>query len=83
MFNFPYDFRWYSSPGELAAQARREHGVGQYVVFPSWHSAAPARAALEDAGLTLRRVYRAFRRDGSLSFTVHRIEPISRPWPPD
>ncbi|MGQ9626947.1 MAG: glycosyltransferase family 39 protein [Anaerolineae bacterium] len=79
MFDFPYDFRCYSSPEELAREARLAAGAKQYVVFPSWVSVAPARAALEASGLALRRVYRAFRRDGSISFTVYRIEPTSQP----
>lgn len=76
MFNFPYDFRWYTTPRELAEDARQAAGARRYIVFPGWKSATATRAALAEEGLTLRRIYWTYRRDGSLSFTVYTIEPL-------
>ncbi len=74
MFNFPYDFRWYTTPRELAEDARQAAEARRYVVFPSWKSATATSAALAQEGLTLRRIYWTYRQDGSLSFTVYTID---------
>lgn len=68
-----YDFRAWTSPADLAAQAVARPGARRYVVFPSWHSSTEARLAMADAGLDMREVGRAFREDGTLSFTIYRI----------
>jgi hypothetical protein len=62
------------SPEDLAAQASARPGARRYIVFPSWRSATEARLALRQRGLVLREVFRTFRRDGSVSFIVYRIE---------
>ncbi len=74
LWGSPYDFRAWTSPADLAAQAAARPGARRYVVFPSWHSSTEARLALAAAGLTLREVHRTFRDDGSVSFIVYRIE---------
>jgi hypothetical protein len=74
LWGSPYDFRAWTSPSDLAAQAAARPGARRYVVFPSWHSSTEARLALAAAGLTLREVHRTFRDDGSVSFIVYRIE---------
>jgi 4-amino-4-deoxy-L-arabinose transferase-like glycosyltransferase len=74
LWGSPYDFRAWTSPADLAAQAAARPGARRYVVFPSWHSSTEARLALAEDGLTLREVHRAFRDDGSVSFIVYRIE---------
>jgi len=74
MFDFPLVLRWYPSPEELAGDARQVDDAQRYVVFPSGKLTAGVRDTLAEAGLTLRRVYRAHRRDGSTSFTVYWIE---------
>jgi hypothetical protein len=74
MFDFPLVFRWYPSPDELAQDARQADGAQRYIVFPRGKSTAGARGALADAGLGLHGVYSAYGRDGSISFTVYRIE---------
>jgi hypothetical protein len=70
----PYDFRAWTSPADLATQAATRPGARRYIVFPSWRSPTDARLALDDAGLSLREMHRAFRDDGSVSFIVYRIE---------
>ncbi|MFQ5812150.1 MAG: ArnT family glycosyltransferase [Anaerolineae bacterium] len=74
LFDFPLVLRWYPSPEELAQDARQVDDAQLYVVFPSGKLTAEVRDALAEAGLTLRRVYRAYRRGGSTSFTVYWIE---------
>jgi hypothetical protein len=76
LWGSPYDFRAWTSPDDLAAQAAARPGARRFTVFPSWHSATEARLHLEDHGLTMREAYRTLRRDGSVSFIVYRIEEI-------
>lgn len=76
LWNSPYDMRAWRSPTDLAAQAAARPNARRYVVFPSWQSSTEARLALAEVGLTLEEVHRAFREDGSLSFTVYSIEEV-------
>ncbi len=74
LWGSPYAMHLWTSPADLAAQAAARPGARRYVVFPSWRSSTEARLALADAGLTMREVQRAFRDDGTVSFSVYRIE---------
>jgi hypothetical protein len=74
LWGSPYDFRMWTSPDDLAAQASARPGARRYIVFPSWRSSTEARLALRHRGLVLREVFRTLRRDGSVSFIVYRIE---------
>jgi hypothetical protein len=77
MFNYPYDFQWYDSPQQLADHAAKVTGT-RYLVAPSWKSITEERVALGEEGLSLQPVYQTYRRDGSLSFTVYRVEDVGR-----
>jgi hypothetical protein len=72
MFNYPYDFQWYDSPQQLADHAGQVTGP-RYLVAPSWKSVTEERAALDEKGLSLHPIYQTYRRDGSVSFTVYRV----------
>jgi len=74
MFDFPLVLRWYPSPEELAQDARQVDDAQRYIVFPSGKPTAEVRDALAESRLMLRRVHWTYRRDGSTSFTVYRIE---------
>ena len=74
MFDFPLELRWYPSPEELADDATQVDDAQRYVVFPGRKLTAAVAGALDETELALRRVYWAYRRDGSISFTVYRIE---------
>ena len=74
LWDSPYDFRAWTSPADLVAQAAARPGASRYVVFPSWRSSTEARLALLRSGLALREVHRALRGDGTVSFIVYRIE---------
>jgi hypothetical protein len=75
MFNYPYDFQWYDSPRQLADHAARVAGP-RYLVAPSWKSVTGEKVALGEKGLSLHSIYQAYRRDGSLSFTVYRVDEL-------
>jgi len=77
MFNYPYDFQWYDSPQQLADHAAEVTGP-RYLVAPSWKSVTEEKVALGERGLSLHTVYQTYRRDGSLSFTVYRVEETGR-----
>jgi hypothetical protein len=74
MFDFPLIFRWYPSPEELAEDARQVDDAQRYVVFPSGRITTEVEGALAEASLELRSVYSTYGRDGSISFTVYRVE---------
>jgi hypothetical protein len=74
MFDFPYQFQWYTTPEELAAHAAAHAGSPRFVAFPSWTSSTPVAWRLKQAGLALQPVYETYREDGSASFTLYRIE---------
>ena len=74
LWGSPFDFRAWTSPADLAAQAADRPGAQRYVVFPSWRSATEARLALADVGLSMGEVAQVFRDDGSVSFFIYRIE---------
>ncbi|MFB0536059.1 MAG: ArnT family glycosyltransferase [Anaerolineae bacterium] len=77
MFNYPYDFQWYDSPQQLADYAAKVTGP-RYLVAPSWKSTTAERVALGEKGLSLHTVYQAYRRDGSVSFTIYRVEDVGK-----
>jgi hypothetical protein len=77
MFNYPYDFQWYDSPQQLADHAAQVTGP-RYLVAPSWKSLAGERVALGERGLSLHTVYRTYRHDGSVSFTIYRVQETGR-----
>jgi hypothetical protein len=74
MFDFPLGFRWYPAPEGLAEDVRQVDDAQCYIVFPSGRITTEVEDALAEAGLELRSVYSAYGRDGSISFTVYRIE---------
>jgi len=74
LFDVPVDLRWYSSPSRLAQDAQHKSDVPRYVALPGWKPRLPVQAALRRVGLTLRPLFRTVRADGTMSFTVYRIE---------
>jgi hypothetical protein len=78
MFNYPYDFQWFDSAQQLADHAAQVTGP-RYLVAPSWKSVTEEKVALGEKGLSLDTVYQTYRRDGSVSFTIYRVEEAFRP----
>jgi hypothetical protein len=77
MFNYPYDFQWYDLPQQLADHAATVTGP-RYLVAPSWKSVTEEKVTLGEKGLSLHTIYQTFRRDGSVSFTIYRVEETGR-----
>jgi len=76
MFDYPYSFYYYPDAAYVLDLVRRlPAGQAKYVALADWADAAPLRATLQRGGWQLRDVYRTYRPDGTLSFTVYRIEP--------
>ncbi|MEA3459336.1 MAG: hypothetical protein U9R11_01425, partial [Chloroflexota bacterium] len=76
MFDLPLDLRWYDSPLRLAEDTSREADARRYIVFPNWKSEAGVRAALAEEGMALHPLRQIHRRDGSLAFTIYKIEAV-------
>jgi hypothetical protein len=74
MYRFPYAFRWWQTPEELAQDAQTAADVERWIVFPTWQDEVPARAALSAKGLRLAWRHQAYRDDGSASFVIYEIE---------
>ena len=75
MFGYPYDFYYYPTDEYLLDVARRLPDVEKYVVFPSWVSSHALEVCLANGGWELEELHRTYRADGTVSFTVYRIEP--------
>jgi hypothetical protein len=76
MFDLPLDFYYYPSHEFVLGTAQRLSTYGKYIVFPSWTSSDGLRTFLGDGGWELYEVYRTYRSDGTVSFTVYRIQPL-------
>jgi len=74
MYRFPYAFRWWQTPIELAQDAVAASDVERWIVFPDWQDERPARTALSAKRLRLIPRHWTYRDDGSLSFTIYQIE---------
>lgn len=74
MYRFPYAFRWWQTPDELAQDAGAAVDVERWIVFPDWQDEEPARSALSAKGLRLTPRHWTYRDDGSSSFTIYQIE---------
>lgn len=73
LYGTPFDFRWYSTPDSLAAQAAQSPGKPRYVVIPDWRDSRPLAAALTGNSMRWQVTYQTRRRDGTISFTLYRI----------
>ncbi len=76
MFDLPLEFYYYPSHQFVLDTARRLSTLEKYIVFPSWTSSHELGAFLRGGGWGLREIYRTYRPDGTVSFTVYRIEPM-------
>ena len=74
LFGQPFDFYYYPSDRFVLDTANQFPQVEKYIVFPDWRSPASLQTLLQQGGWELHEVYRTYRPDGSVSFTVYRIE---------
>lgn len=70
---FPYDFRYWQSAEDLAAQASRNAGGTQYIAFPAWQSTTLAQLSLASHNLTLVPVFKTFKPDGTPAIFLYQI----------
>jgi 4-amino-4-deoxy-L-arabinose transferase-like glycosyltransferase len=78
LFGGPISLAHWPTPSWLARDVQA-FGVDppRYITFPSWESSARAERALADVGYGLKPVLATTRRDGTLSFTLYQIQPLS------
>lgn len=84
LFGQPLELHHYQSDEDALETARRYPNRDKYIVFPSWKSADELEAYLLGHGWKLCEVYRTFRPNGRISFTIFVIEPAvtsSVDWP--
>ncbi len=77
LFDAPFAFHYYPDPQSVLDNAQAQPEAAQYIVFPSWASSEELRTTLQGGHWGLRELYRTYRRDGSVSFTVYRLLPPS------
>jgi len=76
MFDLPLEFYYYPSHEFVLDTAQRLSTLEKYIVFPSWTNSDELGAFLGSGGWELREMYRTYRPDGSVSFTIYRIQPM-------
>jgi 4-amino-4-deoxy-L-arabinose transferase-like glycosyltransferase len=77
MFGQPVEFYWYPDHQFVLDSARKLPQVDKYVVFPSWTDPNELESVLSGGGWKMNEVYRTYRPDGTVSFTIYRIEPAA------
>ncbi len=80
LFDEPIYLAYWPTPAWLARDVQAFGAAGpRYVTFPSWESPARVGWALADVGYELEPVLETTRRDGTASFAVYRILPVTGP----
>jgi len=78
VFDAPLYLAYWPSPAWLAQDVQAFGAKGaRYITFPSWESRARVEQALDSAGYVLAPAFSTTRRDGTRSFTVYQIRPLS------
>jgi hypothetical protein len=77
MFDLPLDYYYYPNHEFVLETSRSLPNLEKYVVFPSWTSEAELQTVLNNGGWELSELYRTYRPDGTLSFTIYRIQPVN------
>ncbi len=81
MFDVPYDsFDYYYYPSfEFVLRTSQQLPLHEkYIVFPSWTDSYGLAALLRDNGWDMHELYRTYRPDGTVSFTMYRIQPLGQ-----
>jgi hypothetical protein len=78
LFDGPISPAYWPTPAWLAQDVRAFGAKGpRYITFPAWESSARVEQALAEVGYGLSPALSTTRRDGLLTFTVYRIQPLS------
>jgi 4-amino-4-deoxy-L-arabinose transferase-like glycosyltransferase len=78
MFALPLEYYWYPDHDFVLDSAEKTPHLNKYVVFPSWTSEDELREVLRGGGWGLTELYRTYRPDGTMSFTIYQIQPLDR-----
>ncbi|MGQ9683480.1 MAG: ArnT family glycosyltransferase [Anaerolineae bacterium] len=77
LFGARLEVQHYETADYVAVTAGQQRAREQYLIAPAWAPALDVAAALQARGGRLRIVQRVYRPDGSPSFIVYRVEPLS------
>ena len=78
MFDLDLEYYYYPNHEFVLDSARGLPDLDKYVVFPSWTSPAELSKVLGEGDWELSEVYRTYRPDGTLSFTIYHIQPVGQ-----
>lgn len=81
LFGAPFQVVWFDDKLIWSFQQRvlnSPRTQAKYLVMPDWVNDPATRATLAGGAVDFREVYRTYRPDGSVSFTIYRLEPIGR-----
>ncbi len=78
MFDLDLEYYYYPNHKFVLDSARRLPDLDKYVVFPSWTSPEELRSVLGEGGWELSELYRTYRPDGTLSFTIYQVQPVDQ-----
>jgi hypothetical protein len=78
LFDVPLDFYYYPSFEFVLDTARQLSHLKKYIVFPSWTDSSGLSSFLEDNEWEMRELYRTYRPNGTVSFTIYRIQPLGQ-----
>jgi 4-amino-4-deoxy-L-arabinose transferase-like glycosyltransferase len=74
LYGAPLRLHWYPDPADLVGDATVYRREPRFIAFPSFRDGQPAKQALTAAGIRLVPEYEAYRRDGTVSFRLYRLE---------
>ena len=78
MFGMDLEYYYYPDHKFVLDSARRLPDLDKYIVFPSWTSPEELSEVLREGDWALSEVYRTYRPDGTLSFTIYQIRPVGQ-----
>ncbi len=76
MFDLPLDYYYYPSFEFVLDTSQQLPTYEKYIVFPSWTDPSGLANFLEDNEWEMRQLYRTYRPNGTMSFTIYRIQPL-------
>ena len=78
MFGQDLEYYYYPSHRFVLNSARASPHLDKYIVFPSWTSPEELAGVLAEGDWELSELYRTYRPDGTLSFTIYKIQPAEQ-----
>lgn len=75
LFDVPLDFYYYPSFEFVLDSSRQLPTYEKYIVFPSWTNPDGLASFLRESGWEMVDLYHTYRPNGTVSFTIYRIQP--------